>query len=156
MAEERGILERLWKKDSYTVGRFYLRGRIVCNTLEDKDRGLKQSDDLAYIQENKVYGQTAIPKGTYKVVFTVSEKFKNRAWAKPYGGKVPELLGVKGFSGVRVHPFNRAEESLGCISFGENKVKGQVINATKWYYHILNNYWIPAWNRGDDVILEII
>ena len=36
------------------------------------------------IKKIKIYGETAIPAGTYKVIMNVvSEKFKNRVWAKP-------------------------------------------------------------------------
>ena len=85
---------------------------------------------LEEIKKKKVYGETAIPTGTYKVdVNTISPKFKSRTWAKPYGGKLPRLIDVPGYEGVLIHAGNKAEDSLGCVLVGENKVVGQVINS---------------------------
>ena len=33
-------LERLYKKDNYTIGKLYIDGQYFCDTLEDKDRNL--------------------------------------------------------------------------------------------------------------------
>ena len=85
---------------------------------------------LKEINNKKVYGETAVPTGTYKVdMNTVSPKFKSRTWAKPYGGKLPRLVLVPGYDGVLIHPGNKAEDTLGCILVGENKAVGQVLNS---------------------------
>ena len=70
--------------------------------------------------EKKVYGETAIPYGTYEVKWTYSNRFKKY---------MPELLNVPNFSGIRIHSGNTAADSLGCIIDGENKVVGKVINS---------------------------
>jgi hypothetical protein len=49
----------------------YIDGVFFCNTLEDKDRGLKQTDSLATIQSKKVYAETAIPTGTYEIQMNI-------------------------------------------------------------------------------------
>ena len=78
-------LERIYKGVSYTIGKLYLNGKYFCDTLEDTDRGLKDTMPTEEIEKIKVYGKTAIPTGTYKVdMNTVSPKFKDRTWAKPY------------------------------------------------------------------------
>jgi hypothetical protein len=60
---------------------------------------------LEEIKKIKVPNETAIPTGTYNVTLNViSPKFKDRTWAKPYGGKVPRILNVPGFNGVLLHP----------------------------------------------------
>lgn len=148
-------LDRRWKKDTYTIGVWCIDGKRFSETLEDKDRGLQQSMNLAYIKSVKVAGQTAIPTGTYQLGFTYSPKFANRPWAKKYNGMVVVVPGVKGFEGIRIHPFNRAEESLGCISLGENKAKGMVLNAQKWYEKFVDEYFLPAWKRGEKIILTV-
>lgn len=72
------LVERKWKRDAYTIGNIYVNGKRFgdgknyCNTLEDADRGLTQSMPLAEIKKHKIYGETAIPAGTYKVKFTFS------------------------------------------------------------------------------------
>lgn len=125
------FLERKYKKSNYTIGNLYINGKFFCNTIEDKDRGLNSSMEEEKIRSKKVYGETAIPTGTYNIdMNTVSSKFKDRSWAKPYGGKLPRLINVMGFTGVLIHVGNTAKDSLGCILVGENKVKGQVINST--------------------------
>ena len=65
-------VERKWPKATYTIGRLYIDGIYYCNTLEDKDRGLKQGDPLLYIQKRKIAGETAIPKGTYGLAMNVT------------------------------------------------------------------------------------
>lgn len=108
-------LERKYKKDTYTVGNLYYRYNkndewtFLCNTLEDCDRGLDLSMSEEEIKAKKIYAQTAIPTGTYGVNLNiVSPRLKNTSWAKPYGGKVPRLTGIKGFVGVLIHPGNYA------------------------------------------------
>jgi hypothetical protein len=149
------LLERKWPKDTYTIGVLYINGQRFCETLEDKDRGLQQAMNLNYINSVKVYGQTAIPTGTYTLGFTYSPKFAKRPWAKKYNGMVVVVPGVKGFDGIRFHPFNDASESLGCIALGENKVKGKVVNAQMWYEKFVDEYFLPAWKRGEKITLTI-
>ena len=82
------LVKRIAKKPKYTIGKMYIDGQYICDTLEDADRGLNQNMSLEEIKNKKVYGETAVPTGTYKVdMNTVSPKFKSRTWAKPYGGK---------------------------------------------------------------------
>lgn len=131
-------LQRTFKGVSYTIGKLYLNDKYFCDTLEDTDRGLRSTMSVEEIEKIKVYSQTAIPTGTYKIdMNTVSPKFKDRAWAKPYGGKLPRLINVKGYSGVLIHVGNKPEDTLGCILVGENKVKGQVINSTAAFNRLM-------------------
>lgn len=149
-------LERRYKGATYTIGTLYVDGVRFCDTLEDKDRGLDASMSEANIKHYKVYGKTAIPTGTYKVSMSeVSPKFKSRSWAKKYGGIVPRLIGVKGFSGVLIHPGNTEADTLGCILVGENKVVGQVINSQQTWFRMMDNYLIPARQRGETIYLTI-
>ena len=59
------LLKRIARKEKYTIGKFYIDGQYMCDTLEDTDRGLKQSMTLEEIKKIKVYSQTAIPTGRY-------------------------------------------------------------------------------------------
>lgn len=114
------IVHRKFKKEGYTIGQMYIDGVPFCQTIEDTDRNLTQSMSEQEINAKKVYGKTAIPCGKYNVVLSFSNKFKKT---------LPEILNVKGWSGVRIHSGNTAQDSLGCIIVGENKVKGGVINS---------------------------
>ena len=114
------ILNRIAKKDSYTIGKLYIDGKYVCDTCEDKDRGLTDSMTVEEIKAKKVYGKTAIPTGTYTVSYTMSNKFKKM---------MPLINNVKGFEGIRMHNGNSAADSLGCVLLGENKAVGKVLNS---------------------------
>lgn len=133
------LLKRIAKKDTYTIGKLYVDGKYVADTLEDCDRGLTQDMSLEEIKRIKVYGQTAIPTGTYKIdMNTVSPKFKDRSWAKPWKGKLPRLIDVPGYEGVLIHVGNQAQDSLGCVLVGQNKVKGRVINSTATFGKLMS------------------
>lgn len=148
-------LKRTFKGPQYTIGKLYVNGVYECDTLEDTDRGLNETQSLLEIQSKKVYGQTAIPYGTYKIdMNTVSPKFKDRSWAKFCGGKLPRLIDVKGYEGVLIHVGNKAEDTLGCILVGENKVKGQVINSTATFQE-LYSVMLKAKLLGEELSLTI-
>lgn len=129
---------RIAKLPTYTIGKMFIDGKYVGDTLEDTDRELTQQMSIKDIQSRKVYGKTAIPTGTYQITLDiVSPKFKDRSWAKPYKGKLPRLLSVPGYEGVLIHVGNKAEDTLGCVLVGENKVKGQVVNSTATFHKIM-------------------
>lgn len=125
------LLDRKYKKETYTIGNLYVDGEWFCNTLEDKDRGLSQTMSLEEIKETKVYGETAIPTGRYEVrMDIVSPKYNGVKWYKDnFGGRMPRLESVKGFSGILIHSGNTALDSNGCILVGMNKAKGKVLDS---------------------------
>lgn len=150
-------LERKWKKDTYTIGVLSIDGVRFSETCEDKDRGLSADMPLSEIKSRKVQGQTAIPKGRYRIdMHTVSPKFRNKSWAKTYGGIVPRLVNVPGWSGVLIHPLNFADESEGCIGPGENKVKGGVIKSVEYFHRLMKEFLIPADNAGKEIYITIV
>ena len=116
------VVKRVALRDTYTIGKLYINGVYLCDTLEDRVRDLQK--------EPKVYGKTAIPYGRYEVTMKVqSPKYSQRAsyaWCKGY---LPRLLNVPHFEGILIHGGNSAEDSCGCVLVGENKVKGKVINS---------------------------
>lgn len=102
-------VERKWPKATYTVGRLYVDGKMFCNTLEDRVRDLDR--------EEKVYGETAIPAGRYRVIFN---------WSPKFGRNLPRLLNVPHFEGILIHPGNTAADSAGCILVGKNTEVGRL------------------------------
>lgn len=150
-------LERIFTCDTYTIGKLYVNGIYFCDTIEDSDRGLDDSMSLNDIKKKKIYGQTAIPTGKYNInMNTVSPKFKNRSWAKPFKGILPRLENVKGFEGVLIHVGNTAQDSLGCVLLGTNNIKGQVSNSTVAFNKLMNNYLMPAKEKGEKITIEIV
>lgn len=113
-------VKRIARKDGYTIGRLFINNEYFCDTLEDTDRGLKDTMQVNEILAKKVKAQTAIPTGKYDVILTFSPRFKR---------VLPLLLNVKGYEGVRVHAGNTNKDTEGCLLVGENKVKGQVLNS---------------------------
>ena len=149
-------LRRIAKKETYTIGRLYVDGIYVCDTVEDKDRGLKSHHPLEQISKVKVYGETAIPMGTYTIdMDKVSPKFSNRSWAKPYSGKIPRLLSVPGFESILIHPGNTAASSLGCILVGINDKVGRVSDSQRTFKRLMDDYLVPAHERGDTITSTI-
>lgn len=145
-------LDRFYKGPNYTIGRLYIDGEYFCDTLEDPDRGLLQSMSLEEINSLKVYSETAIPRGTYKITLNIqSPKYKNRNQYKFCKGYLPRLLDVIGYDGILIHIGNYPKDTLGCILVGENKIKGQVINSTKTFKKLYN----ILLNAIDDIIIEI-
>nr|DAI06374.1 MAG TPA: Protein of unknown function (DUF2778) [Crassvirales sp.] len=148
-------IKRIFKGDKYTIGKLYVNGIYECDTLEDTDRGLTEDSPLSEIQSKKVYGETAIPTGTYKIdMNTVSPKFKDRSWAKFCGGKLPRLIDVPGYSGVLIHVGNKPADTLGCILVGDNKIKGQVINSTSTFQE-LYSLMLKAKVAGEEITVTI-
>jgi hypothetical protein len=113
------VLKRIALRDTYTIGKLYIDDKYICDTVEDKVRDINKNGVFDN-GEKKVYGETAIPYGTYEVKWTYSNRFKKY---------MPEILNVPNFSGIRIHSGNTAADSLGCIIVGENKVVGKVINS---------------------------
>jgi hypothetical protein len=148
-------LHRKYPKDSYTIGNLYINGVWFCNTIEDKDRKLYQGMDKETISQIKVYAETAIPYGRYRVTLNVqSPKFstyKKYAFCKGY---LPRLLDVPGFDGILIHIGNRATQSAGCILVGVNREKGKVLDSEKTFralYQILDE----ANKKGEQIWINI-
>lgn len=149
-------LDRKYKKQSYTIGNLYIDGEYFSNTLEDTDRGIDSSMSPADITRKKIYGKTAIPTGTYQIdMNTVSPKFKDRSWAKIYGGKIPRLLVVPGFDGVLIHPGNTASDTLGCILVGRNTIVGRVTDSTATFHNLMKKL-LDAKAKGESISIIIV
>lgn len=149
-------LERRWKKETYTIGRLYVDGVFFCNTLEDKSRGLKQTDSLFFIKQRKVYGETAIPTGTYGVAMNItSPKYSASAWYwQVCQGKVPRLLNVPGWEGVLIHTGNDALQTAGCILVGKNTKVGQ-LTESKATFKSLYKEMKRAYDEGEEITITI-
>ena len=85
-----------------TIGRLSIDGEHQCFTCEDVVRPAGQ----------KVPGETAIPAGRYRIIVNRSERFSKIAGHEV---KLPLLLDVPNYEGVRIHTGNTAAHTEGCI-----------------------------------------
>ena len=145
-------LDRAWCKKGYTISRVFLDGKRFsdgkkyCNSLEDEDSLTSDmSVDEVLEVKNKHKGQTAIPRGRYKVTITYSPRFKR---------DMPLLNAVKGFTGIRLHPLNNADGSEGCIGFGVNDKVGWISNS-KYWTDLVTGIMKSAINRGENVYITV-
>ena len=98
------IKRRFFAKDT-AISKFYAEDVFLGWILEDKDRDANRDGDLSDPGEQKVYAETAIPRGRYPLKITHSPKF---------GKLLPEIQNVQGFSGIRIHPGNTKKDTAGC------------------------------------------
>lgn len=129
------IVDRKWKKHSYTISNLTIDGKWFCNVLEDADRGLDDSMSIAKIRELKKPSITAIPRGTYEITLDViSPKYCTNSFYKQVcNGKVPRLLNVKGFEGILIHAGNTDKDSAGCLLVGINLERGKVLKSQETF-----------------------
>ena len=127
------LLKRIAWCETYTIGHLYVDGVYVCDTIEDKDRGLTQCMSQAVIRAIKRKGVTAIPTGRYRVTMDVrSPKFSQKKYERNYGfcdGYLPRLIDVPGYEGVLIHIGNTAKDTEGCILVGRNTKVGKVLES---------------------------
>jgi hypothetical protein len=103
-------VKRLYKTDVSVIGELSIDGIFECFTLEDVERPVK------------IKSETAIPKGTYKVIINQSNRFKRL---------LPLLLNVPEFEGVRIHPGNTNHNTEGCILVGQTRKKDYIGQSRK-------------------------
>lgn len=107
-------LDRIFRTNNYTIGELYVDGIYQCDTLEDPVRPLPEvcpdtPKGIACKCKEKVYGDTAVPAGTYEVKLSYSNRFKR---------VMPEILNVPHFLGIRIHSLNTSSETEGCVGVG--------------------------------------
>ncbi len=101
-------VDRLYKKPTYFIGNLYVDNVLFCNILEN--------------------AKLAIPAGRYQIVFNYSERFQRI---------MPEIIGVPGRAGIRIHSANKPGELKGCLAPGFNRIKGQVIESRKTFERLM-------------------
>ena len=153
------ILKRIALRSEYTIGKLYVDGEYVCDTIEDTVRDLDKDGKFAN-GEVKIPGKTAIPYGRYEITMKVkSPKYSNfskYSWAKKYDGYLPRLLNVPHFDGVLIHVGNSALDSEACVLVGENKVVGKVINSVNTFRRLMDDYLVPAKKRNEKIVSTIM
>jgi hypothetical protein len=145
-------IKRIARRETYTVGRLYIDGKYFCDTLEDKDRGLRQDMPTSVIRATKRKGITAIPTGRYRVTLAVqSPKFSKRAIYQFCNGYLPRLINVPGYDGVLIHIGNTARDTEGCLLVGRNTQVGKVLDSRKTFIELYDRLL----GAKDDIYIKI-
>lgn len=130
------LLKRKYIKSEATIGELYVDDIFECYTLEDSSR------------IEKVPGKTRIPSGKYEVVINHSPRF---------GEPMPLLLDVPGFSGIRIHPGNTAEDTEGCILVGAQIGDDECsLKLSKIAYNRLFSDLLDCRDIGEKVYISIM
>lgn len=96
-------INTIWESDARTLSEFRMNGLLFCFSLED---GYK---------DKKIYGETRIPSGIYKVKKRTYGKFFDR-YSKKYGHKFAiEIVNVPEFSDILIHIGNSPSDTKGCV-----------------------------------------
>ena len=103
-------VKRLYKTDTSVIGELLVDGIFECYTLEDVER------------LTKIKGETAIPKGTYRVIINESNRFKRL---------LPLLIDVPNFEGIRIHSGNSNHDTEVCILVGQTRNKNYIGQSRK-------------------------
>lgn len=124
--------------DKSTTSKIYVDDQFFCYGLEDVDRKLECNPEC------KVDGETAIPRGEYKVIVDFSNRFQKL---------MPRVLDVPGFAGIRIHPGNTKADTHGCLLVGTGRNTDVVTNSRAAYGKLLDLIE-GALDRGKEVCIE--
>lgn len=127
-------LKRRWLTEQSTIGELDVDGVYECVVLEDVVR-----------KGSKVPGKTAIPEGRYRVIINDSVRFKRR---------LPLLIGVPDFEGVRIHPGNSAADTDGCLLPGRTHGPDWVGESRAAFTALFAKLEAAA-ARGEDIFIEV-
>lgn len=122
----------------HNLGQMFIDGTYFGETLEDKDRYLETGGE-------KVYGDTAIPRGVYPVVLSMSKRF---------GRVMPEVLDVPGFTYVRIHSGNTEADTSGCPLLGAVRAGPGVANCAGVNNRLIDRIGFALVNK-EAVTLEV-
>ena len=128
-----------------THGELFIDGSKLCDTLEDRDRDYNKDGDITDPGEGKVYGQTAIPRGRYKLIFRMSKRF---------GKVLPALLDVPGFEGILIHSGNTPEDTSGCILLGRKRKRGVILSSRYWMMRFMEIVK-PVFDKSEEINVTV-
>lgn len=134
------LLERCGFGPKATIGNFFVDGEQFCWSLEDVDRHLELDPSA------KIYGQSAIPRGTYDVVFSFSPHF---------GRDMPHLVNVPGFKYVMIHRGNTDADTEGCILVGGKPLGPDFIPHSREHFEALVRAMEEAEEHGESITIEV-
>ena len=121
-----------------TLGSLFIEDHWQCHTLEDVIRPTGE----------KVRSKTAIPPGCYRIILTMSNRFKKI---------MPEVLNVPMFTGIRIHSGNTAKDTAGCLLVGQTRsVETRSIGRSRAAYTALMLKLRAALDAGDTIDITYV
>jgi len=134
-----------------TVQRFSFQEKCTIGHLliDGKDSGIFTLEDKVREQPGiqvdlwKIPGETAIPRGTYKIIITFSEHFQR---------DLPLLVDVPGYQGVRIHTGNIDSDTEGCILVGKTWAGGDYIGQSREAF----NEIFPLMKSASAIEIEVV
>ena len=135
------------KAIDHSNGLMIIDNVFECYTLEDEFR------------TKKVYGETRIPEGVYKIALRTEGGFHQR-YAKKYGSwhkGMLHILDVPGFEYILIHKGNNDDDTAGCLLVGEGNVGGaNWVSGSAQAYGKLYPKIRNAIEAGEEVTIEFI
>lgn len=125
-------LQREPSVDGNTFGELLIDGQHFCWTLEDEVREIPDTP----VDQWKIPGETAIPRGRYHVVMDMSARF---------GKVMPHVLNVPGFDGIRIHAGNTNQDTSGCILLGKERSPNGLLRSREAMADFYARFQEPAW-----------
>ena len=119
---------------------------LLCNVLEDLDRGLYLTDPIEKINATIIRHETAIPYGRYKVILDFSNRFQKI---------MPHVLDVPGFEGIRIHVGNSDIDTDGCLLLGEYFGKEDFVRDSGVCFDMFMDILQRATDREEDIWITI-
>ena len=137
------LVDRYNSEANYTDGLLFIDCEFECYTLEDEYRS------------EKVFGETRIPDGRYKIEFRTEGGFHQRYTSKfAFHSGMLWVKDVPNFEYILIHIGNDDGDTAGCLLVGSTADKdkgfiGASGNAYKDMYPKVSN----AIERGEDVYI---
>ena len=132
-----------------TLGLMYIDGQFACYTLEDQ------------YQNEKIYGETRIPAGSYKMRLRTEGGFHQRYSTRYQGFHIGmlEIADVPGFEFILLHVGNTDDDTAGCILVGNTANNNQdyrgFVGHSSEAYRFVYPKIASALSEGEDVRIII-
>jgi hypothetical protein len=134
------VLQRIDADRYRTHGRLTVDRDDVCVTLEDGPAKLGAE------------GKGCIPAGRYRLALTVSPRAQaGGLWTPWPEHRLPLLLDVPGFEGIRIHAGNRAEDTEGCILVGATRTVDAITDSRRTLIALRDLLQFPSYITIKDV-----
>lgn len=139
-------LQRLQGYSDYTIGALFIDGALACFTLEDEKRDVK------------VWGETRIPVGVYKLRLQTAGKMSPKYAAKfSFHQGMLHITNVPNFEGIFIHIGNHDDHTAGCILLGDShEIRQNMIGKSTQAYSRVYPIIAQAIAAGQPVTIQVM